>query len=121
MEYLIILAFQLMGIFFHIVQKVKEIADKIPDEEETFMGVMGLFWKQDYLTVIGSFGVLALHLLVHYVVETQAPQIRDLISYYILWSYALALILGYAGQRLIYGWLGKAEKVLDKKVNDKLN
>ena len=32
-----------------------------------------------------------------------------------LMDYALALILGYAGQRLAYKYLGTAEKVLSEK------
>lgn len=120
MEYLIISAFQLLGVFFHVGQKVKAISDSTPDETESFGSVMSLFWKSDYLTVILSAGILALHILIHFVVEVYAASLRESIPYYILWSFAIALIMGYAGQRLIYGWLGKGEKLLDQKVNSKL-
>ena len=37
-----------------------------------------------------------------------------------LWMFGAAFVIGYAGQRLVYKYLGSAEKFLDKKVGDKL-
>jgi hypothetical protein len=34
--------------------------------------------------------------------------------------FGAAFVIGYAGQRLVYKYLGSAEKFLDKKVGDKL-
>lgn len=120
MEYLFIILFQLLGVGFQVIQKVKAIADSTPDEEETFVVVFKLFLRKEPVTLVLSGLILTLHLSIHYAIDVYAAHVRE-IPYYVLISFSIALIMGYAGQRLIYGWLGKGEKILDKKFGEKVD
>jgi hypothetical protein len=117
MEYALITILELIGIGLHVGQKVHELDGKF--ENDTLKQVFGQFWNSDRVTVFISGLVLLLNLVVHYIIEVYAPSIRDM-KYYDLYSFGIALVLGYAGQRLIYKYLGKAEEVLNKKVEEKL-
>lgn len=117
MEYLLIIILQLLGVGFHVGQKVKELDAKFSDD--SLSDVMKEFWKQDRITLFLSVFVLASNLVAHFIVENYAPGIRAIDSY-ALYSFALAFVLGYAGQRLIYKSLGKAEEALNKKIDNKI-
>jgi ABC-type Fe3+ transport system permease subunit len=117
MEYALIIILQLLGIGFHVGQKVHELDKKF--ENDTLQQVFNQFWNSDRVTVFISGLVLLLNLVVHYIIEEYAAGIRS-IENYDLYSFGVALVLGYAGQRLIYKYLGKAEEVLNKKVEEKL-
>lgn len=117
MEYLIISILQLIGISLHVLQKVLELDKKF--ENDTLGSVFAMFWKTDRVTLIISFVILCLNLVVHYIIEDYAPQLRE-IDNWVLYGFGLALLLGYAGQRLVYKYLGKAEEVLNKKIDAKL-
>ena len=117
MEYLIIIALQLIGCGLHVCQKVFELDKKF--EDDTLSDVFRTFLRTDRVTLIISFLVLMLNLLAHFIIEVYAPQLRQ-IENWVLYGFALAFILGYAGQRLIYKYLGRAEEVLNKKVETKL-
>lgn len=120
MEYLIIVGLQILGILLSVVQKITVLDKKYPDL--TKREIFAVFLDEDWTTLAGSFVVLCLNLLGHYIVENYAPQTKEFIGpYYILYGFGLALLLGYAGQRLIYKWLGSAEKALDNKVTNKLS
>jgi hypothetical protein len=116
MEYTLILILQFLGIGFHVMQKISILGDKFP--EKTIGDIQAIFWKQDYDTLIVSALVLLLNLVAHYIVGeyTDIPSIK----YYHLYSFGIALVLGYAGQRIIYKYLGTAEKFLDRKIETKL-
>ena len=117
MEYLIIIVLELLGIGFAVMETVSKLNDEY---KETWLQILGRYIQQDWDTLIRSFLVLLLNLIAHYIVENYTDLfLND--TYYQLIGFALALILGYAGQRLIYKYFGKAEKFLEKKVDDKLN
>ena len=117
MEYILIIILQLIGIGLHVMQKVSAINDKYP--EKSHKEVFVLFWQEDFNTVVISALVLALNLTGHYIIE----HYTDIASkaYFHLWNFGTALVLGYAGQRIIYKYLGTAERFLDKKVENKLS
>lgn len=117
MEYLIIAALQLIGILLHVLQKVAELDKKFIDD--TFWSVLVTFWKQDRTTVMISVVVMFLNLLVHFIIDdyTDLPETT---KHYYLYAFGAALLLGYAGQRLIYKYLGKAEDFMNRKVEHKL-
>lgn len=117
MEYVLIIILQIIGCGLHVLQKVMELDKKFPDD--TLGDVFSMFWKTDRVTLIISFFILCLNLVAHYIIEVYAPQIRE-IENWVLYGFGLALLLGYAGQRLVYKYLGKAEEVLNKKVENKL-
>jgi hypothetical protein len=116
MEYFLIFILQVIGCGLHVAQKVLELDKKFHDDSlET---VLKEFLKTDRVTLIISALVLALNIVVHYIVGEYSD--FDEIEYYDLYSFGLAFVLGYAGQRLIYKYLGKAEEALNKKVESKL-
>ena len=116
MEYLLIFILQLLGIGFHVMQKVISIGDKHPDKNRS--QIFSAFLYEDWDTLMVSALIISLHLVSHYIVENYTT-IREINNYH-LYSFGLALLLGYAGQRIIYKYLGSAEEFLNKKVGDKL-
>jgi hypothetical protein len=115
MEYLLIIALQLIGISLHIMQKIGELDDKHPTKPLSEIRI--IFWREDYNTVIVSGIVLLLNLIVHYILSAYST--ISTVKHYHLWAFGFAFVLGYAGQRLIYRYLGTAEKYLNKKVENK--
>lgn len=119
MEYLLIITLQLLGIGFHVMQKVIDIDKLLPDD--SLAEVFAKFWKTDRVTVIISGLVLALCLVVHYVVEVYWPTVTQSIYYgvpYAIWTFGLALVLGYSGQFFIYKLFGKLEKISSDKIDN---
>lgn len=121
MEYLFIVILQLLGIGFQVGFKVYELDKKF--EDDTLEDVFSTFWKADRITVFISGLILLLNLVVHLIVDEYAPKIREweyngFVNYYII-AFFLALLFGYGGQRILYHYFGKAEKVLTDKA-DKL-
>lgn len=117
MDYLLITILQLIGIGLHVAQKILALDKLSPDD--SFREVFILFWKSDRVTMFVSALVLSFNLVAHYIIEIYAHNITQLQNY-ALWSFGVAFILGYAGQRLIYNYLGKAEKFLDKKIDNRI-
>lgn len=116
MEYALIITLQLLGIGFHVMQKIVSLGDAFPNEQP--FGIVKVFLKQDWDTLIVSFLVLVLNIVAHFIFTYyDAPFTKW--DYYIFTSYGISLIFGYAGQRLIYKYFGTAEKYLDKKVTEK--
>ncbi len=118
MEYLLILVLQLLGIGFHVGQKVLEIDKLSPDDSLT--DVMKIFWRADKVTILISVLIIALNEVSHYIIHVYAPKNITGWQYFDLASFAVALVLGYSGQRIIYGALGKAVDFAEKKISDKL-
>lgn len=118
MEYLIIIACQLLGIGFHVMQKIIKLDDQFP--EMTRGQVFNAFFKEDWDTLAVSALIILTDLLAHYIIDTYTPDFRKGINLYILYAFGAAFMLGYLGQRLVYKWLGSAEKYLDKKVEQRL-
>lgn len=119
MEYALILLFQLVGIGFHVLQKVMELDKLAPDD--TLTDVFKLFWKSDRVTTLVSGLIMFGCLIAYFAVEHYAPTLLEKYQYHQLYAFGISLVLGYAGQSLIYKWLGTAQSFLEKKANDKLN
>jgi hypothetical protein len=118
MEYGLIFFLQVLGVSLHIVQKITELGKLYPELKPN--QIVNTFWNSDWDTLLGSGVVLLLNLTVQFIIENYATKIYNM-EYFHLISFGIALILGYAGQRLIYKWLGTAADSLDKKVTDNLN
>lgn len=116
-EYILITALQIIGCGLHVAQKVLELDKKF--DNDSLPEVFNQFLKSDRVTLAMSFLVLCLNLIVHYIIEGYSD--LHLMNNYDLYSFGIALILGYAGQRLIYRWLGKAEDSFNRKIDNKLN
>lgn len=117
MEYFLIIILQLLGVGFHVVQQVSDIDNRHPEVNRS--EVFAIFFKNDWDTLMGSALVLALHVVTHYIIENYAPEVRSMKNY-ILYSFGLALVMGYGGQKIVYKYLGSAEKFLDDKIDNKL-
>lgn len=116
MEYILIIILQLIGCGLHVAQKVSELDKKFADD--TLQDVFNEFLKSDRVTLIISALVLVLNLVSHYIVNVYTNY--GTLENYDLYSFIAAFILGYAGQRLVYKYLGKAEEALTRKVESKL-
>lgn len=114
MMYLLIVFFQLLGIGFHVMQKIVTLGDKFPIKK--MREVFAIFWQEDWDTLMISTLIILLDIGAHYVVfdYLHIPLPTD--WYWQVAPFVLALVLGYAGQRLIYKWFGTAEQFLDKQV-----
>ncbi len=126
MLYLFIFIFQLLGIGFHVGQKAIEIDKRTPGD--TLKDVFGIFLRENLITLIMSGLVLILDLCFHAALDvyTLIPDkpvdIFELFTLpYEIVAILSSFLLGYAGQRLIYKLLGKAEGVIEKKLEDKLS
>jgi len=119
MEYGLIILLQLLGISFHVMQKVISIGDKFANL--TPSQIFGTFFKEDWDTLIVSALVLCVNVTFYFIVDYYK------VTYFTEWPYFLpvgfgcAFFFGYAGQRLIYKYFGSAEKFLDKQITDRLN
>lgn len=129
MDYVLIIIFQALGVFFKAGQQIAILKNKYPGL--TGKQTVDTYWKEDWNTLIMSGGVLGFNLAVHYVVamlDIDWSQKFELFgisttwsSIYLLFSVGIAITLGYKGQDLIYKWLGTAAEKLDKEVSSKLN
>ena len=113
MEYLLILILQLLGISFHVMQKVISIGDKYP--KETPRTIFKYFWLEDWDTLAVSGLFLILNIIGHYIVFVRLEMVLHSEWYWQVSPYFFSLVGGYAGQRLIYKFFGSAEKFLEKK------
>lgn len=117
MDFLLIAVLQLIGIALHGFQKLIELDAKSPDDST--MDVFKIMWRNDRFSFGVSFAVLALNEVTHFIIARYSTFAETMENYY-LWSFLVAFVLGYAGQRVIYKYLGKAEEFITKKVENKL-
>lgn len=115
MEYLIITALQLLGVCFHIGQKIMQLDSTHPDD--SLQDVWNAFWKADRITVFISALILLLNLIVQFIINNYAMDILYQNKNFHLYMFGAALVLGYAGQNLIYKFMGTAERFLGKKID----
>ena len=125
MLYLFIFLFQFIGIGFQVAQKVREIDKRIPGD--TFDEVLSIFLRENRVSLFLSALIIimdeAIHLaLAMYTTIPDRPV--DLILFSLPFPIAailFSLFLGYAGQWFMYFLFGKAQAVIEKKLEDKLN
>ena len=126
MVYALILACLILGIGFHVGQKVFEL-DKLYTDDK-LKDVFVLLWKTDKVTILISIFliipfVLLVYLITHvYWLDTLLPGERTgfFTKYFDLIFFAASFVLGYAGQRLLYALLGKAVDYAENKVNENI-
>lgn len=121
MEYLIIIVLQILGIGFHVMQRIAKLNLLYKDKPEiSARYVVSVFMKEDWNTLIVSVLIILLNLVVHFILDTYGHDYTSGISGFQLYGFLVAFVLGYAGQRLVYKYLGTAENFLNKKVEGKL-
>jgi len=119
MDYILTTVLFVIGVLFHVMQQVRQLRIKFP--EFSFARIWKTFMAEEWDSLCVSFLVWLVYELTLYIIRVNETAIPQWVE---TWGmYALALTLGYCGQRLAYRYLGTAEKVLQKKVDDisKLN
>ena len=117
MEYLIVFIMQLLGIGFHVGQKIVSLGNTYPEKGR--VEVVRVFFREDWDTLFISTLVLLLNEMIHVIINGYANYITQYTNFY-LYSFGAALLLGYAGQRLVYKFFGSAEKFLGDQIDNKL-
>lgn len=126
MEYLIICAFQFLGVGFHAGQKIAALDKQFPTIKN--WDIVKTFVDQDWNTLLISVLVLALNLLVHFCLQHYAADVFKIQFSFtvfnvlitlpiILFWYVISFGAGYMGQRIIYKGLGTTEKFLGDKLD----
>lgn len=114
MDYFIIFILQIIGILFHVFEKVRIIDAQ--NREKGTREVFLIFFEYEWVTLSISILVLALNVITHYIIDTYANDLTT-VRYYHIYVFVLAFILGYAGQRIVYKYLGKGTKFLIDKAD----
>lgn len=117
MEYVVITLAQVFGILFHTYLKIKQIDDRRPDD--SFWEVMGVFYKENILSLILSITILAFTIFIRFVIELYTD-LHETVPYYELINVGISLILGYQGQKIVYKALDKGTGVVERKLDDKI-
>ncbi len=125
MEYFFIILFQIFGILTHAVQKIITFDKQNPDKDIKQIG--GLFFENEWSSLIASIVFLLIHVGVHGVIDYY-DLFASITSVPIPWtqievpmpiaSILLAFTIGYLGQRVVYKYLGKYEEYLVKKADN---
>jgi len=127
MEYSLIFALLSLGIGFHVGLKIAELDKLTPNDP--LRNVFGMLWEADKITILISvFLIIPFIELVFFIahrfwLDLMSPkELADSVfKYFDILFFGLSLIMGYQGQRLLYGALGKAVDFAEKKLADKLN
>ena len=101
-----------LGCCFHVMGKVSTLKKSFP--ELLPKTIWKTFWHEEWNVLIGSVFVLFTLELSIYIINYYQMPIPDWLQWGI---YPISLVLGYAGQRLIYKYLGTAEKILEQKAD----
>lgn len=111
MDYIITSLLLVLGVCFFVMQKVSALKRKY--SEIGFTKIWGLFFSEEWDSLMVSTLVLIVWNIFLTVCEMNQIKFPVWFDYYGI--YALALVLGYAGQRLAYKYLTTIEGILEKK------
>lgn len=116
MEYFLILVLELLGIIANAGQIIIGL-DKEKDDDK-FGDVAQSFWNKNRASVLVSLIViLPINLIGHYILANYSTY-PSTIENYDLYSFALALVLGYCGQWLLYEVLNKMKEKAKQKADN---
>jgi hypothetical protein len=122
MEYFLALVLQLLGISFHVMQKIITLGDR--DKTISRSEIISIFLSEDWDTLLVSFLVLVTCMVFHFSANYYFPEsmnkiveipILNIDVPIVILILILSFVIGYAGQRIVYKWLGSAEKFIDNK------
>ena len=106
-----------LGISFQIMGKVATLKSKFPNE--SIGGIYKHYFKEEWNVLIVSFLVNTMCLIYFWIgdglffEEQIGPDYKNQVIFFTM------VVIGYAAQRLVYAFLGTAEKTLSKKISDK--
>lgn len=101
------------GQMLSAMEKVSGLRTKYPQLSPGT--IVSTYLRQEWNTIIVSFVIMGLCQLSLYIALSNG---RPGPGWFWLWGvYVLALILGYAGQRLVYKYMKTTEQALEKKIS----
>ena len=106
----------LLGVGFQISQTMEKLKGKYP--EFRLRQVLDTYFKEEWNVLIRSGLVLCTYELALFILEKAEVKLPEWWDKYMI-PYGLALVMGYAGHRIIYKYLGTTEQALSDKA-DKL-
>lgn len=112
MTYFITTILFALGVGYHVMQVIQRLRRKFPDKG--FREIFDTYFREEWDSLIRSGLVWATYELFLFVLD-KSEAVMPLWWEKYFAAYALAVVLGYAGQRLAYKYLGTAEKVLSEK------
>lgn len=115
MIYLLTIILFLLGVGFHVLQVMDRVKKKFPQYK--LSEVFDTYCFEEFNTLLRSALVLCTYQLFLFILDMAEVQMPGWWDKYLV-VYGLALVLGYAGQRLAYKYLGTAEKVLSDRADD---
>jgi len=122
LEYFFILFAQVLGVSFHVGQKIISLDSQYPEKSKN--EIIKLFFENEWASLGVSVLIIMGHLFLHGVIAFYMPGAEENIieipftNIVIPWGLAgvlIAIIFGYGGQRLAYKYLGKYEQYLSDK------
>lgn len=114
MDYILTIAAFILGVGYHVMQKIRKLRVSFPEFDSKT--IKNTFLKEEWDSLMTSAIVMFTFELAHYIIHVNQIKIPEWVDNWGI--YVLALVLGYAGQRVAYAYLGTAEKVLLKKAQD---
>jgi len=113
MEYILIFLLYGLGAYFSALEKVAVIRKRNP--AFTFKEVGNTYWREEWNTIMVSFGGLVLVEIIWYIIHIgNIPLPKWLHEFG--GNYGLSLVLGYCFQRIIYKFLGSTESAIQNKI-----
>lgn len=112
MTYILTTLLFILGVGYHVMQIVMGLRKKFP--QFGFREIFGSFFNQEWDSLIRSLLVLCTYELGLFIIGMTGIHMPVWWEKYLV-VYVLALVLGYAGQRIAYKYLGTAADVLEKK------
>lgn len=85
--------------------------------DDTLTDVWKAFWRADRVTVFISVLIMLSNLIVQFIINNYAMDIPYQNKNFHLYMFGASFVLGYAGQNLIYRFMGTAEKFLNRKID----
>lgn len=123
MQYAQMIIAGLLGVILHAFVKIQGINKRSPTEN--FKSVLGQYWKSDWATFsLSVFVVISLAYISDELIRTQAAEelpktMADMFIHNAEKHTKMYFIgAGYLADSLLYLWLGRAEKALNKKVEE---
>ena len=124
MDYFLIICFQFVGFCIFQIPALLIIDNK--SSSDSLKDVFQAFWEKDRITIIGSGVILFFqeitHLTIWYYdmpIQNNPVQFWGYEFSYVAATFGLALILGFAGQGILYGLLGKTGEFIRTKFGNK--
>lgn len=117
MIYLLTIACFKLGVGYHVMQSIMKLRAKFP--ELGFKTVFATFFIQEWDSLLRS--LLVMFTFIIFLFVTIQAEVKFPDWYYDWGVYGIALLAGYAGQRLAYSYLSTAEGILEKKAESLKN